>query len=493
MIGTFLSHSRKQFFRSSSFNRELATTIFLGLLGLMMLGYSLLLGFALDTLLTKALGLSDGLAFLNGVFVYYFVFEFIMRYFFQGVPVMNVQPYLHLPIAKSSIISYVLIRAGVNIFNLSTLLLFGPYTFMVVAPAYGSIEACLWLGALLLISFSLNYVNLLFKKKLDDSTWGLVAIIAVALVFAASDYFHLFKMSEITAPFFNLFVSTPFAIAIPLLWVALLVYISYRTLYQGLYPEDLAPAKQHVYQFNTELSFLNSLGLNDEWIKTEIKLIFRNKRTRQVLALGGFFLLYGLLFYTQERYLNDQRWFLLFVGLFMTGIFMLNYGQFLFSWQGSHFDFILTRPVSLRQYLASKYRLLSAVTIFCFFLTVPYAYFGWKILYIHFNITLFHLGVNAFIIMNFAMWDPKKIDLTKGSTFNYQGTGAAQWLMGLPILIIPYLIYLPFELNGYEMLGLTAIGIIGTLGILMNKPLLDFTARRLQLKKYSIATSFRKD
>ena len=42
---------------------------------------------------------------------------------------------------------------------------------------------------------------------------------------------------------------------------------------------------------------------------------------------------------------------LLFVGIFITGIFMINYGQMLFSWQGGHYDFTLTRPLSMRQYV----------------------------------------------------------------------------------------------------------------------------------------------
>ena len=96
-------------------------------------------------------------------------------------------------------------------------------------------------------------------------------------------------------------------------------------------------------------------------------------------------------------------------------------------------------------------------------------------------------------IMNIAMWSPKKIDLTKGSTFNYEGIGAAQWLMSIPVLVSPYLFYLPFSIAGYPEFGIFAIGLAGLVGIALKKPLLNLTAQRLLEKKYAIAAGFRKE
>ena len=81
MSFTFLSHFYKQFTRSSSFGKEMATKIFLGLIALMVVVYSLAFGFALEKILADGLKQSDTVGFLNGLLVYYFVFEFMMRYF----------------------------------------------------------------------------------------------------------------------------------------------------------------------------------------------------------------------------------------------------------------------------------------------------------------------------------------------------------------------------------------------------------------------------
>jgi len=185
--------------------------------------------------------------------------------------------------------------------------------------------------------------------------------------------------------------------------------------------------------------------------------------------------------------------FLLFVAIFITGIFMINYGQFLFSWQSNHFDFTLTRPVSLAQVVESKYWLLCGITVICFVLSIPYVYFGWHILLTHLAAALFNMGVNVFVIMNLAMWNPKKIDLTKSSMMNHQGVGAAQWVMGIPVLLSPYLFYLPFSIAGYPTRGVVAVGLVGIIGLVFRTKLLSLTTKRLQERRYAIAAGFRKD
>jgi hypothetical protein len=147
----------------------------------------------------------------------------------------------------------------------------------------------------------------------------------------------------------------------------------------------------------------------------------------------------------------------------------------------------------MRQYVESKYWLLSIVTVGCFILSTPYVYFGWKILVVHLAMTLFNLGVNVFVILNVAMWNPKKVALQKSATFNYQGIGAAQWIMSIPILAGPYVFFLPFSIMGNPEVGIVAVALAGIIGIIFRGKLISFTTRRLMERKYKIAAGFRKD
>lgn len=492
MVATLLSHGWKKFTRSPAFTKEITTSIFLGLMALMMVGYALGLGFGLNTLITKALNKPDSFSFLNMLLLYYFVVEFVMRYMIQNVPVLDIQTYLHLPIKRSGIMHFLLIKSLAHVLNFLVLLLFMPFAFTVVAGEYGVGGGGSWLLSIWGFSLCMHYIVILFKKKLDDSIWGILTFVLLFSGLAAVDYYQWFRLSDVSAALFSAAASQSIVLLVSLLGLGVLYFFNYQFFINGVYADEQSSGKSTTRK-TQDFLFLQGLGGTGDWINLELKLIFRNKRPRTVFYMSALFLLYGLFFYAQEKYVVGMPGFLLFIGLFITGIFMINYGQFLYSWQANHFDFTLTRPVSLRQFIESKYWLLTTVTVICFLLSIPYGYFGWSIVFGNLMLTLYNLGINVFIILNMAMWGPKKLNLTKGGSMNYEGLGAAQWVMGIPILASPYIIYTPFAIADRPDLGILAIGAIGVIGILLRPYLLKITTNRLERLKYSIAEGFRKD
>lgn len=491
MVSTLLDHGWKKFTRSPAFSKDITASIFLGLMAIMMVGYTLALGFGLNYIITEGLGQTDSFRFLNMFLLYYFVVEFVMRYMIQNVPVLDIQPYLHLPIKRSRIMHFLLIKSLVHVFNFIVPLLFAPFSVMAIAGNLGGSAAWNWLLTLWTLSICLHYIVILFKKKLDDSIWGIAIIVILFSGLAAADYYQWFRLSDVSEAFFSAAATHPIIVLASLFALGALYFLNYRFFLQGVYPDE--QLTKTVARKTQDFTFLKGLGSMGDWISLELKLILRNKRPRTVLYMSGMLLLYGLFFYTQEKYTEGMPGFLLFVGIFITGIFMISYGQFLFSWQASHFDFILTRPVSIRQYIESKYWLLNSVTVLCFLFSIPYGYFGWNIVFNNAMLTLFNMGVNVYIILSMAMWDPKKLVLTKGSYMNYQGIGASQWVMGIPILVSPYVIYTPFAIAGRSDLGIVAIGLVGVIGMVLRPYVLNKITKRLERLKYSIAEGFRKE
>jgi len=458
---------------------------------LIVAGYTLALGFSLKTIFVDVLKQNNPVGFLNGLLFYFFLTGFVMRYFLQSLPVLDAQPYLHLPIARSRIVHFLLGRSLVHIANVFIFLLFTPFAMTVIAKAYGVSHAWVWLLSVWLISLLNHFVITLFKKKLDDNIWGLITLIAVFGTLSAADYFGWFKLSSVSQTFFDATLVGYTTIAVLVLLVLSCYVITYRFFLHGMYPEELS-AQQGQSFHSANWAFLQNFGLTGEWIGVEIKLIVRHKRTRQLLFMNLIFLFYGLIFYNNPKF-QTSFGMPLFLGIFITGIFAINYGQFLYSWQAGHFDFTLTQPISLTQFVESKYWLLASFTVLNFLLNIPYVYFGWNILMIHLAGALFNMGVNIFILMNMAMWEPKKIDLSRSGMFNHQGVGAAQWLMSIPILISPFVFYLPLSLLGYPEGGILAVGTAGLIGIIFRKKLIEFTVRRLSEKRLLIAANFRKD
>jgi hypothetical protein len=85
----------------------------------------------------------------------------------------------------------------------------------------------------------------------------------------------------------------------------------------------------------------------------------------------------------------------------------------------------------------------------------------------------------------------KAIDLSKGSSFNFQGVGATSMLMGLPIFLIPYLFYLPGYYLHNPYWGLAALGITGLACFFTQSFWVDFLVRQFNQRKYKIAEGFR--
>ena len=115
---TFLSLIVKRFFRSPSFGKDITIQIILGFIAVAVVGYFLILGFALEKIIINTLKQTNAVVFLNGLLVYYFIGEFIIRYFIQSLPTLDVQPFLHLPIKRSKIVNFFLGVSLIQVINI---------------------------------------------------------------------------------------------------------------------------------------------------------------------------------------------------------------------------------------------------------------------------------------------------------------------------------------------------------------------------------------
>jgi hypothetical protein len=104
---------------------------------------------------------------------------------------------------------------------------------------------------------------------------------------------------------------------------------------------------------------------------------------------------------------------------------------------------------------------------------------------------LWNLGVNTTLVLYFANRNAKRINLTKGASFNWEGVGASQLLLSFPLLIAPFVIYIPFKLIGYADLGLTIIGAIGLVFVFTRNFWIKKLEENFYSKKYTITEGFR--
>ncbi|ARS36377.1 DUF5687 family protein [Pontibacter actiniarum] len=491
MITTLLSHQWKAYYRSSVFQKSLALNIILGLLILYFGAIFLIIGIGMPVLLAELFPGQNPVDVFNGMLLFYFLIDLFLRFVLQELPVLAVQPYLHLPVRKGKLVHFVLLKSLPSMFNLIFLLILVPFMYATVVPAYGAGAALAWLFAFLMLTFFNNFVLIYFKRQLSvKPLLTLLFGLAVAGLMVL-DYVGAFSLLAVSRAVFGAVLERPWLAVVPVLLVAAAYALNFQYLKNHTYPEELAIRKTTRAE-GKGIAFLRRFGEIGKLIELEIKLIWRHKRSKSLLTMSLFFLFYGLIFYRNESYL-DSFVVLIFVGIIITGMPMFNYGQFVPSWQSGHFDAILTRRISPYQFYAAKLWIFVSVVTLAYLLTLPYGFFGYKIILVNTAALLFNIGVNTFIIFFFSVYNTNRLDLSKGSAFSWQGVGASRFVMMLPMMLLPVLIYLPFKFMGVPDLGVVAIGLLGLAGFAFQKQMLHWTANWFLKHKYKLASGFRQD
>ena len=490
MFKWFIIHQWKSAKRSSIWQKNLAINILVGFLMFIMLLYLIMIGIMLDRVLLEVIKDKDPENVLSGALIYYIIISFVLRFFLQSIPAIQAVPYLHLPIKRSAIGHFLVLKSFTSFFNYLPIFLFLPFALKWLPAFHGWLPALTWFFSILFFEWASNLKLIWFKRKNTDKPQISLLLIAAVLGLFALDHFDVFSLSSISEWYFMGLMENIWWILLPVIALVFWYLYNIKFIKDVIYTEDLAPASSQSEQLSGNLSRLKNYGAMGELILKEVRLLLRNKRSKTVLFMIPFFLLYGLFFYPQEVYMQKTGM-LVFVGIFVTGGFLIAYGQYIMAWESSHFDFILTSNTSMYDFFKAKYLLMAIPTVLLYFFTIPYIYFGVEIFWLNLAALFYNVGINAPLLLYTASFNKKRMDLSKGAMMNYQGVGVNNFLMVLPLLVMPILIFWPIKLFFGYITGVIALGTIGIIGILLHKWLIKLAVKHFEEKRYEIASGYR--
>lgn len=489
MLSIFLSHQWKAFWRSRNKAGSIASQILIGFFMLYFLGIAIFLGLNMSPLLKEIFPQQTPLQSFNGLILYYFAIDFLMRLQLQELPTLSIIPYLHLKIHKAKIIRFLNVRALFSLFNVLPFFLFLPFCFFNIAPSYGALTTLAYIISIFSVSIFNNYLVLFIKRKSISNAWYTIVGFTIVAAFGALEYYKVISIMAGSNYVFNVIALKPYLGLIFTLFAYGIFTINSNYLRHNLYVEELS--KKQEKKVSTDYAFFNRFGRVGELAALELKLIIRHKRPRNSIVVGLFFLLYGFLFYKQKYLDKDAFSTMIFGAFFMTGFTIIGYGQFMFGWQSAHFDGILTNRINIKDFIRAKFLLF---TIACTIITVLasfYFFLSPKLLLLHVAAYLYNIGFSTILVLFLATYNYKRIDINKSASFNFQGVGASQWILMIPFMAIPYLIYMPFGILNKPYWGLIAISIFGLIMLLMRNYWVNFIARKFEEKRYKIAEGFR--
>lgn len=487
MIRHFIFLEWKQFIRASYFQKGLIIKILL-FLALIYFGASALaLGIFLYFLLEKLIPTVQPIVIVNNFLIYWVLLDLIVRFFMQQLPVMNIKPLMTIPIKRPVVIHYLLGKTALSFFNFIALFIFLPFSIVMLFKGYPALNVICWFLAVMCLTQAVNFTNFLINKN-NAVFYSMLTILAGLI---GLEYFGIYKASGPIGTAFNMLYDNPVFLIIPMLLVVVLYSINFKYIRKGFYLDDAVSKK--VKEVRTrDLSWMDRFGAVAPFLKNDVKLIWRNVRPRQVMMVSFVFLFYGVVFYTQDVYYEKMPAFLAFASMFVTGGFLMTFGQLVPSWDSEYYKLLMSQNIPYRQYLESKWYLMVVAVSLSFVLSIPYLYFGWRIFAMIAAGALFNIGLNAFITLFGGALNRVPVELNvKAKAFsNTNGFNPTQLLIALPKFAMPMLLfYIPYKLINFDA-GLIVLALSGVVGIAFRGYFLNLIEGVYQKGKYKTIAAF---
>jgi hypothetical protein len=485
MFKHFIWLEWKSFLRSASFGSNLALKIIMGLGALYFMVCFAILGSAVFFIL-KEEGL-EPLSTINTYIIYYLVGDLIMRWLIQKMPVTNIKPLLTLPIKRSTIVHYSLGKTAISFFNIIHAFFFLPFTIVLLIEGYGY-QAILWHLAMMALIYTNNFLNVIINNK-DIVFYPLVAIVASL---GLAQYYQFFNITGYTKPFFQGMYDTNYLFLIPILLLIITYYFSFNFFKNDL-NLDTGLAKKSAEARTEDLTWLNQFGTLGTFLKNDIKLLKRNKRSRTTVFMSFLFVFYGFFFFTNsiEAYNNPVMH--VFAGIFVSGGFLFTFGQFVPSWDSAYYQLMMSQNISYRQYLNSKWWLMVIATIISTVIASFYLYFGWQTYMLIVVGAIYNIGVNSHLVLLGGAFVKTPIDLTMANKAfgDKQAFNMKTLLISLPKLLVPMLLYAAGYYLFSANIGFLFVAIAGILGFALRNTVFSKIEKIYKTEKYATIAAYK--
>ena len=435
----------------------------------------------------KKSGIEDPLAWVNVFMIYYVVADLYFRYMLQKMPVLNIRPLLYLPFKKKQVVQYSLAKTASSFFNWAHAFFFIPFSVVLWKEGYDTIGILGWHLGIMALLYCNNFINIMMNNKdlVFYSMAGILGIIALA------QYYQWFDITIFTAPFFNALYHTPVYAFISWITLGILIIAAYRYFKKRMYLDGGLASKQ-VEAKTEDFEWLNRLGNLGTFLKNDIKLIKRNKRSRTAVIMSFLFLFYGLLFFPGGIESYDHPAMKIFAGIFVSGGFLFIFGQYVPSWDSAYYPLMMSQNIKYREYILSKWYLILFATGISAILATPYVYFGWEAYLAILVGAVYNIGVNSHLVLWGGAYIKTPIDLTsnKNAFGDSQSFNVKTLLLILPKLILPMLIYAIGHYLISPYMGYTLVAIAGIMGLALKNNVFNKIESIYKKEKYKTLLAY---
>ena len=487
MLRTLFSLELKSLFRSPTWKQNLWMRILIVFAILYFVLIFLSLGVGAYYIIEKA-QIGEPFEVINRYLIYFIGFDIVFRYMMQPMPVTNVQPLLYQNIKKSTVVHFSMLKMLYSFFNWSHLFFLIPMSIILTIEGQPASQITTWGISIYFILLINNYLNVLVNQR--NTVFAIVA--SVVLGSAALQYFGIFDITPYTQVFFLTLFNHSWLI-IPVFALLLIIYISAFSHFRTRMYLDAGLAKKSERTISISENYFNRFGKLGLILRNDVALILRNKRARQAVFAGFFFIFYGLLFFTGAVEAYESDTWKLFAGIFVTGGFLFSFGQYVPSWDSQYYPLLMTQNITYLDYLKSKYTLIQVFTIATTILSSWYLIFGLEVFSYVILGAIYNLTINSVIVLWGGAYVRTKIDLTSNkkafgdkNAFNYRTL-----LLTLPKIALPLVLYGGFNYTLGPTAAKISIVVVSIAGYFLKPYLFKTIISIYQKEKYETLKAYR--
>jgi hypothetical protein len=286
---------------------------------------------------------------LNSGLIFVLALDFLSRFSFQKTPTQEVKPYLLLPIKKSRIQDFLLIRSGVDPFNFLWLFMFVPFAIITVTKYYGVMGVITYSLGIYLLMVLNNYWYLFCRTLINEKLyWIGLPLVVYAFIGVAAFLPKESIVDNLTMDLGEGYIEGNVLFFAGTLLAITAAWFINKWLLSKLAYSELNKVEDTKVKHVSDYSFLEKYGEIGEYLRLELKMLFRNKRCKTSLRMIAIIVVFfSLMLSFSGAY--DGTFMKSFVSIYAFVAFGMVILTQIMSFEGNYIDGLMTRKESIFQ------------------------------------------------------------------------------------------------------------------------------------------------
>lgn len=427
---------------------------------------------------------------LNQVLIIFLILDFLIRFLFP-TPVQAIKPFLLLPVPKRKVMSILLIESGLSPFNLFWLFFFVPFALITVTRFYGLTGVLGYaLGIWLLMVFN-SYWSMLIKVLIRQKFLNILLTIPVYGILALIEFLpETGWLSSFTMNLGEAFILwNPLSYLGELIAIFLMAYINYRVQLKLIHNE-LARKEDTGVRRISNYSFFDRYGNVGEYMRLELKMIFRNKSPKSqfwmlllCVCMFAAFLTFNV--YGENSLMND------FMCLYCYIVFGIMTLIQVMAIEGNYIDGLMVRKETIYNMLRAKYYLQCLFLIIPFLLCLIPVIKGSIPLLMSLSYLFFAIGPVFACLMQMAVYNDRTMPLNVSMVGKRQNNNKYQSVISIAAMTVPLLINRVLTALFNPDTAYTIMMLLGLAGFLTHRYWIYNIYTRFMKRRYQNMENFR--